>query len=85
MPAKPLPCPRCQFLLPMEIIGAGAPILCPSCNTRLVLKDASPDSLVWYFARDKQDKAGPFSWVQMRQLAEQGLLPPTGHGLAQRA
>lgn len=77
MPTKPLSCPRCQTHFPPDVLCHEGPILCPSCNSRLVLKDAAPDSLVWYFSRDNRDKIGPFSWAQLRQLAGQDFLRPT--------
>ena len=76
MSGKPLPCPRCRTPLPLDCLGPGGPVLCPSCNTRLVLRDAAPDCLAWYFTHGNLERTGPFSWVQLKQLADRGLLSP---------
>ena len=72
-----LPCPRCRAPLGSELLWRGGPILCPQCNTTLVLQDSNPNSLTWYFARQNQEEIGPFSWGQLRQLAAHGVLQPT--------
>jgi uncharacterized protein YbaR (Trm112 family) len=76
MPIAPLPCPRCRTPLSAERLDQSGTILCPTCNIPLTIQDANPTTLAWYISRDDQEKAGPFSWVQLRQLAGQRMLEP---------
>ncbi len=76
MPDVSLPCPRCGSLISADFAGREGPIVCPGCDSRLALQDADPQRPAWYFAGPNQDKIGPFSWVQLRQLAALGKVGP---------
>jgi ferredoxin len=67
-------CPHCsvRFSLPP---GGAKEVRCPDCHKALVVKNAKPPEVHWYYARDKK-RLGPHTTAQMQAFARAGTLKP---------
>src|SRR5689334_8836112 len=92
-------CPECGTSALAAEDLAGRPVKCPTCKCTFVLTDrkvslslpvaaSSPSSAEqrWFVAR-KGQRFGPFSWKQVKELADAGMIKPTtmllrGDGMA---
>ena len=78
MPATPLTCPSCQASVPANATS-GKSLICPECGRVLATPPAPlrpPQAEAWYYACDRQ-KYGPVPLVELRRLADRGLLRPS--------
>jgi serine/threonine protein kinase len=78
MSARPLACPECRTGFEVADLADATWVVCPHCDRRLVVQEALACVATWYYARDTEQRAGPFSWPELRQLAARGeVLPST--------
>lgn len=76
----PIACSKCKSQMrvpsPVSIQPKPGTVPATAVASAQVQPASQPNADTWYYSRDKK-KYGPFSWVQMKGLAETGRLQPT--------